>query len=144
MKAENLYIIEIGSDIGLSIDIKEKKLIINYDAYSADSSIYVEYDIKFNPFTGESLDLIKNRIDSNLEKIREIKKQKELAIETARVISEIKHDLLSLKKFNQLFKVIMVDETFRMVSGNSKEKVRKDFPHISKSKVNDFITIIAK
>ena len=136
------YIIEIDSIIGLSINVIEKKLIVNYSAYSTDSSVYEEIDIKFNPFTGESLDSMKDKIDSKivLSEKRRIKRDNALKLDNE--LKETIYILSNLKKNNNTYQVEMIDGSFRLCSAMNRGILRTEFPNITKSKAKKLIKVI--
>jgi hypothetical protein len=128
---KNKYIIEIDEAIGFAIDVERKKIIINYSAYSCDSSYYEEYDAEFCPFSGKKLDVIKTEIDAKIEK----KCLKEERLKD-------KERLKRLKKEGILFSVKMQDNSERLVVGNSRANIVLEFDHISKSKAKEYIKIV--
>jgi hypothetical protein len=146
---KNKYIIEIDSSIGFAIDVERKKIIINYDAYSCDSSFYGEYDAEFCPFSGKKLDDIKNDIDAKIEKVRlkeeRLKEKQDKAFKEQYAIYKENFDkerLKRLKKEGILFSVKMNDGSERLVFGNSRANIRLDFDHISKSQSKNYIKIV--
>jgi hypothetical protein len=138
------YIINIVSTIGLSIDLERKKLMVNYSAYSCDSSVYEEFNINFCPFSGKKLEDMKIEIDKNIEVAR---LQEERRIQRNKRLSAIRENvdtLKALKKFHLVFKITMEDGTERFVSGLNINKIKLDFPHITKSTKKRYLEILKR